>query len=183
MSLLDSELILYAGSFAVGLLLGVYAMLHGSVRSGREPGSVIPPPAGFNLPVVAAALTAFGAVGYPVAKYSQAGALGTILVALLTAAAGWTAMTILMARWALRGPLHDPHEELEELQGTVATVTREITPELPGEIVYSFRGARRTARARAPGAETVPPGTEVVIERIDDGVADVELWAVVEQRI
>ncbi|HEV2642376.1 MAG TPA: hypothetical protein VGT98_06705, partial [Candidatus Elarobacter sp.] len=87
------------------------------------------------------------------------------------------------AKWALRGPLNDPHEEIEELQGTVAVVTRAIGTDEPGEISYYFRGARLTAPARNINHGPVDAGTEVVIEKIENGIADVELWSVVEQRI
>lgn len=180
---LSAELLFYALVFALGLLLSVWAMLSGSVRSGRRPGEVVPPLAGFNRFVVAAALVAFGAVGYPVAKYSSLGALATLALALVAGALGWIGMTMLMARWALRGPLNDPHEELEALQGSVALVTREIRAGSLGEIAYTFRGAHLSVAARTLGGEPAPVGTEVVIEKIENGVANVELWSVVEQRL
>jgi len=178
-----TELILYAATFGAGLLLAVYAMLHGTVRPGRAPGTVVPPRPAFNTPVIAAAMAGFGAVGYLVAKYSVAGAVLTLVLALLGAAAGWIAMTLLMARWALRGPLSDPHEEMEELQGTVAIVTQDITADALGEIAYTFHGTRQLVPARVIGGDQALTGTEVVIEKIEGGVADVELWSVVEQRL
>lgn len=181
--LFDAELIVYAVAFALGLLVGVYAMLNGTVRTGRTPGMVEPPHAAFNAPVIGAALVAFGAVGYIIAKYSQLGTISTLVIALIAGAAGWTGMGILMAKWALRGPLSDPHEDLEELQGTIATVTRAIAPDAPGEISYSFRGAPLTAEARCITGDPVEVGAEVVIEKVENGMADVEPWATVEQRI
>lgn len=183
MSLHESEIILYACISGCGLLAAVYAMLHGTVRQGHEPGALRPPVAGFNAPVIGAALMAFGAVGYLFTKYSQFDTIVIVVLAVGAAAAGWIGMTVLMARWALRGPLTDPHEELEELQGTVATVTRAITATELGEIIYSFRGSPAHARARSISGGDVPEGTDVVIDRIDDGVAEVELWSVVEQRL
>jgi hypothetical protein len=153
------------------------------VRTGRTPGMIEPPHAAFNAPVVGAALVAFGAVGYPIAKYSHLGTIATLVIALVAGAAGWIGMGILMAKWALRGPLSDPHEDLEELQGTIATVTRAITPDEPGEISYSFRGEPLTAQARCITGEPVAVGAEVVIEKVENGMADVEPWATVEQRI
>jgi hypothetical protein len=181
--LIDAELIFYAVASAAGLIIAVYAMLHGSARVSYTSGSIKPPPAAFNTPVVGAALLCFGAVGYLVTKYSHLGTIWVLTVALVAAAAGWIGMTLLMARWALRGPLHNPHEELEELQGTVATVTQTITPEALGEIAYTFRGAPATAQARSINREAVVAGTEVVIDTIENGIADVELWSVVEQRL
>jgi hypothetical protein len=37
--------------------------------------------------------------------------------------------------------------------------------------------------ARTIGADAAAAGTEVVIDKISDGVADVELWSTVEQRL
>ena len=92
-------------------------------------------------------------------------------------------MTVLMAKWALRGSLNDPHEEIEELQGTVATVTQRITPTELGEISFSFRGSPTRTPARSINGDAVTAGTEVVIDKIENGVADVELWSIVEQRL
>ncbi len=183
MSLHEAEIVCYACTSGIGLLIAVYAMLHGTVRSGNEPGAMRFPMAGFNTPVIGAALIAFGAVGYLTTKYSQFDTIAIIIGALAAAAAGWIAMTVLMAKWALRGSLNDPHEEIEELQGTVATVTRAISSTEPGEISYSFRGSPARIAARSIGRDSVPLGTEVVIDRIDNGVADVELWSIVEQRL
>lgn len=183
MSLHESEIIFYACISGFGLLATVYAMLHGTVREGTEPGAIRFPIAGFNAPVIGSALIAFGAAGYLLTKYSHYDTIVIVLVAALAAAAGWTGITVLMARWAMRGQLNDPHEELEELQGTVATVTKAITPTEPGEIAYSFRGSPATAHARSLSGDAVPAGTDVVIDRIADGIADVELWSVVEQRL
>lgn len=181
--LLDTERIFYAVASGVGLLIAVWAMLHGSVRTGHIPGVLKPPPAGFNTPVIGAALMAFGAVGYLVAKYSQIDTIWTLIIAIVAGAAGWIGMTVLMAKWALHGPLNDPHEEMEELQGTVAVVTRAITVAALGEISYSFRGSPTTAPARSIDGQPVAAGTEVVIDTIFDGIADVELWSVVETRL
>jgi len=183
MSLHEAVVVFYACVSGIGLLLSVYAMLHGTVRKGHEPGAIMFPMAGLNTPVVGAALVAFGALGYLLMKYSHFDTIGILIGALVAAAVGWIGMTILMAKWALRGSLNDPHEEIEELQGTVATVTRAISPSQPGEISYSFRGQPTVIAARSISGDSVPAGTEVVIDRIGDGIADVELWSVVEQRL
>ena len=49
------------------------------------------------------------AVGYPVAKYSHLASIATLVLALIAAALAWVGMGILMAKWALSGPLSDPH--------------------------------------------------------------------------
>lgn len=183
MSLKEAEIVFYACISGIGLLISVYAMLNGTVRKGQEPGIVRFPMAGFNTPVIGAALIAFGAFGYLLTKYSQVDTIAVLIAALAAAAAGWIAMTLLMAKWALRGSLNDPHEEIEELQGTVATVTRAISRSELGEVSYSFRGTPTRSAARSIGGDPVAVGSEVVIDRIEDGIAEVELWSVVEQRL
>jgi hypothetical protein len=183
MSLPEAEIVFYAGISGVGLLISVYAMLYGTVRKGRGPSAIKFPIAGFNTPVVGAALIAFGAAGYLMMKYSQFDTIAILIGSLAAAGAGWIGMTVLMSKWALRGSLNDPHEEIEELQGIVATVTRAISPTEPGEISYSFRGVPTRTAARNIAGDAVEAGTEVVIDRIENGVAEVELWSVVEKRL
>lgn len=183
MSLHEAEIIFYACVFGVGLLVSVYGMLNGTVRNGGEPGAMRLPIAGFNTPVIGVALIAFGAVGYLFTRYSQVDTIVVIIAAIVAGAAGWVGITILMAKWALRGSLSNPQEEIEELQGTVATVTRSISSTEPGEISYSFRGKPTTIAARNISGDPIAMGTEVVIDRIENGIADVELWSIVEQRL
>ena len=183
MSFHEAEIVFYACISGAGLLISVYAMLHGTVRKGSGPERFRFPMAGLNTPVIGTALVAFGAAGYLLSKYSQFDTIATLGAAFATAAIGWIGMTILMAKWALRGTLNDPHEELEELQGTIAMVTRAISPTQLGEISYSFRGRPTVIAARTIGADAAAAGTEVVIDKISDGVADVELWSTVEQRL
>ena len=182
---LDAERIVYAALFGLGLLISVYAMLQGTVRPGEDQGTLKAPHAAFNTPVVGAALLVFGGVGYPVATYAHFDTIPTALIALVAAIGGWIGMTVLMAKWALKGPIDDPHEELEELQGTIGTVIKPILPGELGEITYVFRGERLQVPARGVEdvTDAVDLGTEVVIEKIEDGVASVELWSVVEQRL
>ena len=72
----------------------------------------------------------------------------------------------------------------DDIQGQPAIVTREISLAGPGEISYELPGELRYALPPVVSTpETLPAGTEVVIDRIEDGVAFVEEWAVVEQRL
>ncbi|HXC25332.1 MAG TPA: hypothetical protein VNU46_05400, partial [Gemmatimonadaceae bacterium] len=79
--LLNAERISYAALFGIGLLIAVYAMLHGSVRLREDRSAVKAPPAGFNTPVVGGVLVAFGAVGYLTAIYGHVGTISTVLIA------------------------------------------------------------------------------------------------------
>jgi len=183
MPFLTAELIFYAVVSGLGLLIAVYAMLNGSAINRHTPSQLKAPPAAFNTPVAGIAALAFGIAGYGFSKYGQLGAITNVIAAIIAGGIAWVGMTMLMAKWAYKGSLVDPHEELEELQGTVASITRAITSTSLGEIEYFSHGQRLHAHARSIDGAPVDVGTEVVIEKIVDGVADVELWSVVEQRI
>jgi hypothetical protein len=183
MPFLTAELIFYAVVSGLGLLTAVYAMLNGSALNKHTPSQLKAPPAAFNTPVAGTAALAFGIVGYAFSKYGHFGPTVNFIAALVACGASWIGMTVLMANWAYKGSLVDPHEELEELQGTVASVTRPITNTSLGEVEYFSHGQRLHAQARSIDGTPVDVGTDVVIEKIVDGVADVELWSVVEQRI
>jgi hypothetical protein len=92
-------------------------------------------------------------------------------------------MITLLAQWALRGLSAPFSVEDYEIQGQLAVVTRDISPAREGEISYDRLGKRELVPARSLGATAVAAGSEVVIDRIEDGVAFVEEWAVVEQRL
>ena len=52
-----------------------------------------------------------------------------------------------------------------------------------GTITFSDGGAPRTVRARTLDGSAIGEGEEVCIERLEENVAFVELWAIVEQRL
>lgn len=171
-------------AFIGGLVLAVFAMLHGVEHTRRRRNRSRKPSPFFNLPAVAAFAVGFGAVGYPLASRTTLPAWGIILIAIGGGSLAVTGMITLLARWALRGlsnPL--PPDEAHEIQGTFAVVTREIASEREGEISYDHFGSRVQVPARSLGMAVIPSGSEVVIDRIEDGVAFVEEWAVVEQRL
>lgn len=176
--------ILFLAAFIGGLMLAVFAMLHGVEHTRRRRNRSRKPSPFFNLPAVAAFAGGFGAVGYPLASWTTLTAWGVILIAIGGGALAVTGMVTLLARWALHGlsnPL--PPDEAHEIQGTLAVVSRGIAPEREGEISYDHFGSHQQAPARSLGVTAIAVGTEVVIDRIEDGVAFVEEWAVVEQRL
>jgi hypothetical protein len=71
----------------------------------------------------------------------------------------------------------------EEIQGHLAIVTREIGVGTTGEISYEHMGNTRRLTARATGSTPLARGTEVVIDTIENGVAEVEEWTTVERRL
>jgi uncharacterized membrane protein YphA (DoxX/SURF4 family) len=175
--------ILFLIAFIGGLVLAVFAMLHGVEYARRRRNRSRAPSPFFNLPAVAAFAVGFGAVGYPLASRTRLPAWAIILIAIGGGALAITGMITLLARWALRGLAAPFSSEDQEIQGTLAVVTREITSAGEGEISYEHLGKRELALARSLGVTAISSGSEVVIDRIENGVAFVEEWAVVEQRL
>ena len=155
-------------------------MLHG-VEHTRPSRAGAPSPF-FNLPSYAAFGFGFGVVGYPLATRTSLPVWAILLIALIAGAVTVSGMVILLARWALRdaagATAHD-----DEIQGQLAVVTRDIQSNSSGEITYESFGRKVRIPAVAIGDKRLPVGSEVVIDRIENGVALVEEWAVVEQRI
>ncbi|HEV2715858.1 MAG TPA: hypothetical protein VGU64_11390 [Terriglobales bacterium] len=172
--------IMFVIAFTAGLVLAVIAMLHG-VEYTRPNRSRAPSPF-FNLPTLAAFAVAFGAVGYPVASHTNLPTWGVLLIATASGALAISAMITLLASWALRGVAAGSADE-HEIQGQLAIVTRDIDTATPGEIRYELLGREIKVPAKTLSAKPLSAGAEVVIDRIENGIAFVEEWAVVEQRI
>jgi hypothetical protein len=166
--------------FIGGLVLAVFAMLHG-VEHARKNRSRAPSPF-FNLPAIAAFAVGFGAVGYPLATRTTLQGWGVLLIAIAGGMLAITGMITLLARWALRG-IQTVAAEDEDIQGQLAIVSREISLAGLGEISYERFGKHLLIPARALSEKPVPVGADVVIDRIENGVAFIEEWALVEQRL
>lgn len=164
--------------FITGLLLAVFAMLNGVRRNQSRA-----PSAFFNLPAVAAFAIGFGAAGYPLASRTQLPMWGILLIAAAVGALAISGMITLLAQWAFRGIPAPSVAEDQEIQGQLAVVTRDVTVSTPGEISYEYLGRKVKIAARPISTKALPVGADVVIDRIEDGVAFVEEWAVVEQRL
>jgi len=173
--------VVFLVAFVAGLVLAVLAMLHG-VEHTRRNKSRAPSPF-FNLPALAAFAVAFGAVGYPIASRTTLPVWVALLIAAASGALAISAMATLLARWALRGASAQSAAMEHEIQGHLAVVTVRITSVSRGEIAYQLPGREVRIPAKTLGSKPLSPGSEVVIDRIEDGVAYVEDWAVVEQRI
>ena len=172
--------ILFLAAFIAGLVLAVFAMLHG-VEYTRRNRSRAPSPF-FNVSSIAAFAVAFGAVGYPLVSRTLMSDLTIILIAVISGLLATAGMIVVLARWALRGG-PSPSLDAEDIQGQFAMVSVEITPAGQGEISYDYFGRTLSAPARALSAKSLPVGSEVVIDKIENGVAFVEEWTVVEQRL
>ncbi|HUR91279.1 MAG TPA: NfeD family protein [Gemmatimonadaceae bacterium] len=171
----------FIAAFIAGLLLAVFSMLRGvEKRTGDE---IKRPLAGLNLPVFGVALIAFGAVGHMLSRYGVWNMPARFLVAGVSGALAYGGMTLLLAKWALRAPLEDPHELQELIQGHIAKVVEAVGASTPGRIEYTLNGHHHSVAAVSLNGEPIEPGTEVVIDRQEANVAHVEPWASVEPRL
>lgn len=172
--------IVYLVAFLGGLALAVHVMLNGVERWKRRRSKK--PSAALNPPTVAAFAIGFGASGYLFTTRSGLSTLSILVVSLVIGIAALAGMIVLMAKWALRAPVPS-HADEEDVNGQVATVTKAITPDEPGEISWYAWEKRHVLPALAFGDTNIPVGTEVVIDIVENGMARVELWSVVEQRL
>lgn len=166
-------------AFIASLVLAVIAMLHG-VEYTRPKSTRAPSPF-FNLPSYAAFGFGFGVVGYLLATRTNLASWAILVIAISAGSLAVAGMVTLLARWALRGTVaaSDDHE----IQGQLATVTKDIQSGSSGEIRYEALGKQVRVAAIAISGNRLPAGSDVVIDRIENGVAMVEEWAVVEQRL
>lgn len=139
------------------------------------------PSAIFNAPSLSVFTIVIGAVGYLLVTRTRVGLVPIIVIGIGAAFIATTTAVVLLAQWAL--PHSGEENEADTLQGIVARVTRSISPSGPGEIAFLSNGAKRTIAAQGIGESEIPRDTEVVIDRIQNGIARVELWSAVEQRL
>ena len=181
---------IFLGLFLAGLVLGVGAMLFGVERK-RAPanGGTGAPTIGARLtiPNTAAFAAAAGAAGYLLHRYSTLGSVAVFLFAAAAGVLGVVGASLLVARWALPAVAAEVVDERYVLQGHPAQVTRIIggaagTP-TAYEISYEEGGDTHLLRAYSLEGTTLTPGSEVVIDRVENGSAYVESWSVVERRL
>lgn len=172
--------IAFVAVFIAGLVLAVYTMLHG-VEHLRRNRSRAPSPF-FNFPAIAAFCVGFGAAGYPISTRTSLPTWGVLLIAIASGGLALSGMITLLAKWALRG-VSDTLGAEQEIQGQLAVVTTEITRGSPGEIAYEQLGSEVRVPARSLDGTAIARGADVVIDRIENGIALVEEWAIVEQRL
>jgi len=181
----------YLAAFLTGLVLGVYAMIRGVERigSGRSPElDALGRPIGsarmaLTAPTVGSFAALFGIVGYLLWRYSQLVVSAQLVVAGLVALFGTIVATRAVARWAAQAAEHDVVDERYLLQGHPAEVVAAIVSSGFGQIAYTVGGKRYAVSAQSLDGTPVAVGTEVVIDHVENGVAYVEPWIEVEQRL
>jgi hypothetical protein len=171
----------YLVSFIAGLLLAVRIMFFGAER--RRARSIDGLPLRRSEPAVSAFFVMFGLAGYlltrpgrlsPAVGAGVAIGLGALWAALVTRVAIATARV---------QPEHDPDDPRFVLQGHVAVVTADIPADGQGAIVIGQAEGRQVLAARAIDGQPIGAGLEVCIERVENEIAFVEPWAVVEARL
>ena len=171
----------YLVGFCLGLLLGVRIMFFGAER--RRGPKTEGMPLRRSEPAAAAFLVMFGVAGYLLTRPGRLAPVAALLAALALGALWALVVTRLAIATARVQPEHDPDDPRYVLQGQVATVTQAIPAAGEGEIVYGELADRRSLRARSIDDQGIDEGVEVCIERVEDGIAFVELWALVEARL
>jgi hypothetical protein len=174
-----SMTLFFALFLLAGLVVGVVAMLGGIDRKARHGAWV----KYLNLPTAGAAAALFGIVGYPLAQYSSLGTAAMLAIAGAAAAAAAVGMVAVIAGWAVPSAALHVEDPRYSLQGHPARVSQTISSGHAGEISYEHDGARRTVPAVGLEGAPIGAGTEVVIERIEDGIAYVELWSNIEREL
>jgi hypothetical protein len=162
------------GSFLFGLLLAVgFFALGGADLDGGDPSDGGDSPLPFGVGSLLVAVAWFGGVGY-----------------LLRWAAGWP------RRWCSRSPRSsgwgwespvqrvfsafgrasrgDLRPESYTLPGTLGHVAVAIRQGGVGEVIYEQGGVRQVVAARAADGTAIARGTEVVVLKVERGVASVE---------
>lgn len=181
------------GFLLTGLVLGVIAMLHGTERrvqpagvpherrSEHDPASE--PSALFNLSSIAAFAFAFGLCGYLLTRNTDWAWYASLVVSLVVGGAAYTLQSLLIARWAIPSARNDQVDQRYLLQGTLGRITQPAPVNGRGMLVYTLDGSDHVLPVRAMDDTALPLGADVVIDRVEDGVAIAELWSLVEKRL
>lgn len=154
-------------------LLGGLTGAHGSAHAHGQSANHVSP---FSLSTLSAFLTWFGGAGYLLTRYSPLATLGVLLAAAALGAIGGSLFFAVIARYIVpRLTVMNPDDF--RVQGAVARVTSTIQPDGIGEIVYTLGGTRHADGARTASGHVIERGTQVVVLRVEKGIAYVEPWA------
>ena len=107
-------------------------------------------------------------------------ALGLALIAVLS-----VGVLFMINGVGLFSPSRKPSVELdpEVLTGHIARVTAAISAAAAGAVAYTLEGTRHDVAAMSLDGTAIQAGADVVIDRIENGLAFVERWETVEGRI
>ncbi len=163
------------GSFLFGILFTVGAFLLGAADIGGGDHSAGDHGADhmFNVTSILAFITWFGGVGYVVRNGTGWNWAIALVIALAAGfAAAWIVKEFIFK--VLRAGEDTLNPRDYERVGTLARVTSTIRPGGVGEIVWEHRGTRMVGSARSTTDAVISRGTEVLILKVERGVAIVE---------
>ena len=129
----------------------------------------------FTPPAIFAFLAWFGGTGFLLTQYYRGWFLLVLTIAIFAGCIGegivwWFLVKTLLPHETVL------HESDYELVGTIARVNSSIFEGGTGEIVFSQAGIRRCAGARREDGKAIEKGREVVIARVEKGIAYVAPW-------
>lgn len=183
---------MFLAAFVLGLVLNVVLIIRGTERWTRHELSERLDAFGRELhlgrislrtPVAASLLSAFGLTGYLLQRFTTLPGWITWVLALLGAGAAVSTAIVVVRRWAVPHALRDQPDERFALQGQLAQVIESIPLRGTGVIVYRIDASEFRTPAHSVDDSSIEAGTDVVIERVENGVVYVEDWARVEQRL
>lgn len=179
-------------AFVGGLVLNVVLVIRGTERwtgtdlarrldaVGRELrlGRI-----SLRTPVAASLFSAFGLTGYLLRRYTQWPLPITVAFAALGAGLAVASSVLIVRRWAASQANADVTDERYVLQGQLATVVEGSGHSSRARVEYQIDARRFVVAAESLDGEPLAIGNDVVIDRFEDGVAFVEDWSRVEQRL
>jgi hypothetical protein len=166
-------------AFLAGLVLGVISMIAGIDRNEKRRRWTTY----VNLPTVGSFAVGFGVVGYLLLRYTSLATAPLVTIAIVVGVAAAAGMVALIAGWAVPSAARDVPDERYLLQGHFGQVTRAIPTGGAGEISYEHDGRRHAVAARSLNGQAIAASAEIVIERVEDGVAYVELWSTIAREL
>jgi len=142
----------------------------GALRGGAKGGI-----SWFNASTAMAFLAWFGGTGYILTKHSHFVALTSLSISMLSGLFAGAVVFRFMARIvkATESQLLDWDYRME---GAVGFISSPIRENGTGEMIFEQNSIRKSLAARSGDGTSLEKGTEVVIERYDNGIAYVRKW-------
>ena len=142
----------------------------GLARGMRGRSSVSP----FNFGTIAAFLAWFGGTGFLLERYSNIWVYLGLFIALMSGLGGAAVVFWFLLKLSAHDRPLDPEDY--EMVGVLGRVTSPIRAQGTGELLYLRDGARRATPARSEDGTAIPRDTEVIVTRVERGIAYVRRW-------
>ena len=181
----DALDVVFLGAFFFGLVFSALSLALGAANigfdhgpfghdghHGADHGNDVSP---INVSTVLAFLAWFGGVGYLARHGLGWYAVVSVVVGIVGGLVGAAMIFWFLAR-VVRPMEGEMRADDYRLPGTIAQVTSSIRAGGTGEIVYQQGGVRQVAAARSVDDSAIPRGVDVVVLRIERGIAYVETW-------